>query len=108
VDVRWHSRVVRDECRIIGTEGEIDLTPMNGPELRYPGGEENLPVHKNLHYPCVENFVGAVLDGAYLYASGESSIVTDWVTECLKKIQGQTERFGVFPAFEHRQVIENK
>jgi 1,5-anhydro-D-fructose reductase (1,5-anhydro-D-mannitol-forming) len=85
VDVRWHSRVVRDECRIIGTSGEIDLTPLNGPLLRHPGGEENLPVHANLHYPCVENFVSALLDGAHLYASGESSIWTDWVTGQCKR-----------------------
>jgi len=31
VDVRWHSRVARDECRIRGTDGEIELTPLNGP-----------------------------------------------------------------------------
>jgi predicted dehydrogenase len=80
VDVRWHSRVVRDECRIVGTDGALDLTPLNGPELKYPGGEESLPVHKNLHYPCVENFVSAVMDGAHLHASGASSIWTDWVT----------------------------
>jgi len=80
VDVRWHSRVWRDECRIIGTEGELDLTPLNGPELRKPGGAEHLPPHANLHYPCVENFVSAVLDGEHLYASGESSIWTDWET----------------------------
>lgn len=84
VDVRWHSRVTRDECRIVGTGGELDLTPMNGPLLRHPGGEENLPAHANLHYPCVENFVSAIVDGAHLYASGESSIWTDWVTERCK------------------------
>lgn len=32
VDVRRHSRVARDEFRIRGTEGEIDLTPLNGPD----------------------------------------------------------------------------
>jgi 1,5-anhydro-D-fructose reductase (1,5-anhydro-D-mannitol-forming) len=73
------------ECRIIGTDGELNLTPLNGPELRHPRGEEHLPVHPNLHYPCVENFVTAVLEGGYLYATGESSIWTDWVTsEALK------------------------
>jgi len=81
VDVRWHSRVVRDEFRVIGTEGEMVLTPLNAPELTYPGGRESRPPHPNFHYPCVENFVAAVLDGAHLYAGGESSICTDWVTE---------------------------
>ena len=80
VDVRWHSRISRDEFRIVGTDGEMTLTPLSGPKLTYPGGEENLPAHANLHYPCVENFAGAVLDGSHLYASGESSIWTDWVT----------------------------
>ncbi|HZT33321.1 MAG TPA: Gfo/Idh/MocA family oxidoreductase [Bryobacteraceae bacterium] len=81
VDVRWHSRVSRDEFRIVGTEGAMLLTPLSGPELVYPGGAENLPRHANLHYPCVENFVSAVLDGTHLYSSGESAIWTDWVTQ---------------------------
>jgi len=80
VDVRWHSRVPRDEFRIVGVDGEMSLTPLSGPRLSYPGGSEELPAHPNLHYPCVENFVSAVLEGAHLYASGESSIWTDWVT----------------------------
>lgn len=81
VDVRWHSRVQRDEFRVIGTDGEIDLDPLNGPVFVGPGGLEELPCHANLHYPCVENFVSAVLDGTPLAASGESSLWTDWVTE---------------------------
>ncbi|HUO27496.1 MAG TPA: Gfo/Idh/MocA family oxidoreductase [Candidatus Aquilonibacter sp.] len=81
VDVRWHSRVARDECRIRGTDGEMELTPLNGPELVYPGGHEHLLPHSNLHYPMIENFVDAVLGGIPLLASGESSLWTDWVTE---------------------------
>lgn len=81
VDVRWNTHVNRDEFRIIGTEGEIDLTPLNGPELTFPGGHENLPTHANIHFPCIANFVAAVLDSAPLIASGESSLWTDWVTE---------------------------
>jgi 1,5-anhydro-D-fructose reductase (1,5-anhydro-D-mannitol-forming) len=80
VDVRWHSRINRDEFRIIGTEGELDLTPLNGPGLVYPGGQENLPSHTNVHYPCVTNFVNAVLDGAPLLSSGGTALWTDWVT----------------------------
>ena len=43
-------------------------------------GVEELPAHSNLHYPCVENFVSAALNGSPLLAGGESSIWTDWVT----------------------------
>jgi 1,5-anhydro-D-fructose reductase (1,5-anhydro-D-mannitol-forming) len=85
VDVRWHSRVNRDECRIRGTDGEMELSPLNGPDLVYPGTRENLPPHANLHYPMLENFVNAVEGKAPLLASGASSFWTDWVTERARK-----------------------
>jgi predicted dehydrogenase len=81
VDVRWHCRNSRDEFRIIGTDGEMVLSPLNGPILVHPGGREELPVHPNLHFPCIENFVNAVLDGTPLAATGESAAWTDWVTQ---------------------------
>ena len=85
VDVRWHSKVKRDEFRIRGTEGEMELSPLNGPELIYPGGRENCPPHSNLHYPMIENYVDAVLGKAPLLASGASSLWTDWVIERARK-----------------------
>ncbi len=81
VDARRHCRQGRDEFRITGTTGTMDLSPLNSGRLAYPGGEEDLPPNANLHYPCVENFVEHVLDGVPLLATGESSIWTDWVTE---------------------------
>jgi predicted dehydrogenase len=80
VDVRWNSRVKRDEFRIVGTDGEMELTPLNGPEIVYPGGRESLPPHSNLHFPCIKNFVDTVLDGAPLLSSGATALWTDWVT----------------------------
>ena len=81
VDVRWHSKISRDECRIRGTEGEMDLSPLNGPELVYPGAPESLPSHPNLHYPMIENFVAALEGKSQLLSSGASAYWTDWVTE---------------------------
>jgi 1,5-anhydro-D-fructose reductase (1,5-anhydro-D-mannitol-forming) len=85
VDVRWHSKLTRDECRIRGTDGEIDLSPLNGPELVYPGGRESLPPHANLHYPMIENFVATVEGKAALLSSGASAYWTDWVTEQVRR-----------------------
>ena len=81
VDVRWHSKIIRDECRIRGTDGVIEMTPLNGPDLAWPGGRDNLPAHPNLHYPMIENFVDAVEGRKELQASGATSYWTDWVTE---------------------------
>jgi predicted dehydrogenase len=80
LDSRWNSRVVRDEFRVIGTEGEIDLTPLNGPELRYGGKVEILPACANVHYPLVENFVAAALDGSPLVCPAADAIWVDWIT----------------------------
>lgn len=85
VDVRWNSKIKRDECRIRGTDGEMELTPLNGPELIYPGGNEHLPVRDNVHLPMIENFVDAIEGKAALLASGEDAFWTDWVTERARK-----------------------
>jgi len=84
VDVRWNSRVSRDQFRIIGTDGEIVLDPLNGPELRVAGRVELLPAHANVHYPLIENFVSAVLDGTPLACPGEQAIWVDRVSEVVK------------------------
>jgi predicted dehydrogenase len=92
IDVRWNSRMPRDQFLVIGSEGEISLDPLNGPALRLLASdgsltEEQLPANANVHYPAVENFVAAVLDGAPLACPIGEAIWTDWVTEQVKKAQ---------------------
>jgi hypothetical protein len=42
------------------------------------------PTHANVHYPAVENFVAAVLNGTPLACFGKEAIWTDWVTQQVK------------------------
>jgi predicted dehydrogenase len=79
VDVRWHSRVPRDEFRIRGTEGELDLSPLNSPHLAHPGGIEHIVPHDNIHYPCVEDFVTALCESRPPRSSSASALQTEWV-----------------------------
>jgi predicted dehydrogenase len=81
VDVRWHSRIPRDEFRIRGTDGELDLSPLNSPLLVRPGATEHIPAPANLHYPCVEDFVSAVLQGTAPRSSGATALPAEWVME---------------------------
>jgi predicted dehydrogenase len=87
VDVRWNSRVARDQFRVIGESGEINLDPLNGPELHIDTGAgrrtEMLPPHANLHFPIVENFVDAILanDPGRLACPAEQGAWVDWVIE---------------------------
>jgi 1,5-anhydro-D-fructose reductase (1,5-anhydro-D-mannitol-forming) len=89
VDVRWNSRVPRDQFRIIGVDGEIVLDPLNGPELRVAGHVEVLPPHANLHYPAIENFVDAVFASspAVLACPAEEAQWADWVIEQVVQAQ---------------------
>jgi hypothetical protein len=73
-------------------DGEISLDMLNGPTLRLLGSdgnltEEQLPAHANVHYPAVENFVGAVLDGTPVACPIDQAIWTDWVTQQVKDAQ---------------------
>jgi 1,5-anhydro-D-fructose reductase (1,5-anhydro-D-mannitol-forming) len=87
VDVRWNSRIPRDQFRVIGTEGEINLDPLSGPELRLSTRAgtmvEMLPAHDNFHYPLIENFVDAALanDPSRLACTAAQAAWTDWVIE---------------------------
>jgi 1,5-anhydro-D-fructose reductase (1,5-anhydro-D-mannitol-forming) len=83
VDARWNSHMSRDQFRVIGTTGEINLDPLSGPILRVGEVEESLPANPNVHYPCIENFVAAILDGVPLACPGDEAIWTDEVTEIL-------------------------
>lgn len=80
VDARWHSRIARDEFRIRGTEGELDLSPLNDPPLVSPAGVEQIPAPANLHYPCVEEFVTSALNRTAFRSSIASAVLVDWVT----------------------------
>lgn len=85
VDVRWNSSVARDHFRVTGTAGEIDLSPLNGPQMRIRTldgeREEELPPHTNLHYPIVSNFAAAISGATALACSATDAAQTDWVIE---------------------------
>jgi predicted dehydrogenase len=81
VDVRWNSHIDRDQFRVIGTDGEMNLDPLSGPILRVGDAHESLPTHANVHYPSIENFVAAILGGAPLACTGDEALWTDRVTE---------------------------
>lgn len=83
VDVRWNSYVRRDQFRVVGSDGAIELDPLNGPELRIAGRIEHLPMHANPHFPLVENFVDAVLAGRAdrLICPAEQACWVDWAIE---------------------------
>jgi 1,5-anhydro-D-fructose reductase (1,5-anhydro-D-mannitol-forming) len=83
VDVRWNSRISRDQFRIVGGEGELGLDSLNGPELRVQGRVEMLPTHANVHYPLVLNFAGAIASNppAAVACNAEQARWVDWVIE---------------------------
>ena len=48
----------RDECRIRGTDGEMEMSPLNGPDLIYPGGRESLAGERECSLAADREFRG--------------------------------------------------
>ena len=83
VDVRWNSHIPRDQFRVIGSDAEINLDPLNGPELKIGDQIEMLPPHANLHYPLIANFVDSIAANspALLACPAEQGRWVDWVID---------------------------
>ena len=74
IDVRWNSRIDRDQFRIVGTTGAIDLSPLS----------PDSGAHANVHYPLIENFVSACLGEAPLACPIAESLKTDRVLHAVR------------------------
>lgn len=88
VDVRWNSRIARDQFRVVGVDGELGLDSLNGPELRINDPRasvrvEMLPTHANVHYPLVLNFAGAIAANSpsAVACPAEQARWVDWTIE---------------------------
>jgi predicted dehydrogenase len=92
VDVRWNSQVPRDQFRVIGTDGELNLDPLDGPTLLVNGREEILPAEANVHLPLLRNFVDSIEQKApeALVCSAEEALWVDWTIE--QVVLSQTDR----------------
>lgn len=69
-----------DRFEIIGTEGHLLASPLNGNELeietRAGRRVERLPPHANLHYPLIADFAAAVLEKRHPLVTGEEGRAT--------------------------------
>lgn len=69
VDARWNTRTAMNEFRIVGTDGILELGPLDSPWLLYGDRKQHLPCDENRHFPCIEAFVEGILDGKPLECS---------------------------------------
>jgi 1,5-anhydro-D-fructose reductase (1,5-anhydro-D-mannitol-forming) len=74
-----------DQFELVGTEGILSLTPLDGPRLRLltPAGEEQweLPRHENVHQPLFEDFTLRLLAGQPPQFTGEDGILASRIIE---------------------------
>jgi len=47
----------------------------------YPGGVERIPAPANLHFPCIDDFVNAVLEGREPVSTGATALAAEWVMD---------------------------
>lgn len=69
VDARWNTRSFMNDFQIVGTDGIMDLGPLDSPHLKWGEQSIQMPCDENRHFPCIEAFVTAILDGNPLECS---------------------------------------
>jgi 1,5-anhydro-D-fructose reductase (1,5-anhydro-D-mannitol-forming) len=74
-----------DELEIVGSEGVLSATPVDGPtlSLRNAEGEQTweLPKHGNVHYPLFDDFTCRVLAGKPPQFTGEDGLQASRIIE---------------------------
>lgn len=71
-----------DELSVAGTEGTLDATGVDGPDLRLHTGSGasartetfHMPKHPNMHYPLFEDFNRAIMEGRPPTHTGEDGL----------------------------------
>jgi predicted dehydrogenase len=76
----WNTRARADEIDVVGTEGRIRMVPSDGPaiEITRAGRTtvETVPRPGNAHFPLIDDFVRAVLEGRPPRFHGVDSLAT--------------------------------
>jgi len=79
-NILWSTRSGADDFEITGTEGTISLSPLQAPVLKVTRNgkteEYDLPVHENVHFPLIEDFVDAVKEDREPRVTGEEGMKT--------------------------------
>ena len=93
----WNSRLWSDEFEILGTLGRIKLAPCDSenievqlnPKILKGLGKEitntMIPNHQNVHYPVIDDFVNAVLEGREPVVSGKEGYKTNKILSAVEQ-----------------------
>jgi len=74
-----------DEFSLIGTEGILQVSPLNGGQLHWHSGSDHVveehPAAANFNSPLIADFVAAIRDDRPPEVSGEEGRLTNEVLE---------------------------
>lgn len=85
VDARWNTRIALNDFRIVGTDGILELGPLDSPLLQCGDLKQHLPCDENRHFPCIEAFVAGILDGKPVECSAVRVSGTAWVLDAARR-----------------------
>lgn len=89
----WNSRTWTDEIHVVGTEAKVTLHPCDGPEALIAVGRDvqhrEIPKPENGHYPLIDDFARAVIEGRPPRFTGVDSMKA---TQIIDAIYAQSQR----------------
>jgi len=98
----WNLGVRRDEFELLGTQGSISLTPLDGPDLVLRVGRDeeraSFPPAANVQLPLVEDFTRRVLAGQDARFPGEEGMKASLMIDAAYESARTGRRIEVPPA----------
>lgn len=83
----WNSRTWAHEFEIVGTEAKVKWDPYDGPAVVKTVGRDvqeiRSPNHENVHYPLVEGFVSAIVEGRQPEVSVQEAAKTNLLLDAI-------------------------
>lgn len=98
----WNLPAWRDEFELLGTQGSISLSPVDGPELVLRVGKEeqraSIPPAANVQLPLVQDFTRRVLAGQDARFPGEEGMKASLIIDAAYESARTGRRVEVAPA----------
>ena len=95
----WNSKTWSHEFEIIGTEAKVKWHPYDGPSVLKTVGRDieelSMPNHDNVHYPLIEDFVGAVLENRPPRVSIVEAAKTNRLVDALYRSSAETREVAI-------------
>ncbi|HON05922.1 MAG TPA: Gfo/Idh/MocA family oxidoreductase [Candidatus Ratteibacteria bacterium] len=95
----WNSKTYAHEFEVLGTEAKTRWIPYDGDKITVITGSQteeiDLPNHKNVHYPLIEDFVSSIIENRSPLISMEEAAKTNLLIDACYQSSAQCKEINL-------------